>query len=158
MTKSRTAGSKSSSPQQTLATPQPDLTQAPLAAGLTPAEEGGTPEATETALTPAAEASAVTATLELRKKELIDQAVERSGIKKRDAKPVVEAVLAILGEAIGEERSVNLEPMGKLRVTRSKDNPNGRVHVCKLRRKIAVTEKSGEDEKTATDPLAEPGG
>jgi hypothetical protein len=33
----------------------------------------------------------------LNKKELIDEAVLRSGIKKKEAKPVIEALLAILG-------------------------------------------------------------
>ncbi|MCG7629390.1 HU family DNA-binding protein [Epibacterium sp. MM17-32] len=103
----------------------------------------------------AAEAAGASVTLELRKKELIEQAVERSGVKKRDAKPVIEAMLALLGEAISAERPLNLEPMGKLRVTRIKDNPNGRVHVCKLRRKRIQPEKPDTAEKTASDPLAE---
>jgi len=117
-----------------------------------------TPEdAADTSSTPSSEAdpSTTSAVLDLRKKELIDQVVERTGVKKRDAKPVIEAMLAVLGEAISAERSANLEPLGKLRVTRSKDTPNGRLHVCRLRRKKLASEKPMEEIKTASAPLAE---
>lgn len=70
----------------------------------------------------------------MRKKELIDAVVERSGIKKKDAKPVVETMLAVLGDAIEEGRELNLQPFGKLKVNRSKDVPNAKVMICKLRR------------------------
>ena len=75
---------------------------------------------------------------DMRKKELIDLAVARSGVKKKDAKPTVEAVLAILGEAIAEGRELNLQPFGKLRINRSEVKPNGRVIVCKLRQSNAA--------------------
>lgn len=97
-----------------------------------------------------------TPVLELRKKELIDQVVARSGVKKRDAKPVVEAMLAVLGESIDSARPLHLEPMGKLRVNRSKDTPNGRIHICKLRRKPAIAEMPSQEQKTASTPLAKP--
>ncbi|MBL4767212.1 MAG: HU family DNA-binding protein [Rhodobacteraceae bacterium] len=74
----------------------------------------------------------------MRKKELIDLVVERSGIKKKDAKPTVEAVLAILGEAIASGRELNLQPFGKLRINRTEEKSNGRVIVCKLRQSTAV--------------------
>ena len=54
----------------------------------------------------------------MRKKELIDLVVERSGLKKKDAKPIVEATLAILGEALAEARELNLQPLGKVKVRR----------------------------------------
>jgi nucleoid DNA-binding protein len=50
----------------------------------------------------------------MRKKELIDLVVERSGIKKKDAKPVIEAMLSVLGEALSDSRELNLLPMGKM--------------------------------------------
>ncbi|MEY8829067.1 HU family DNA-binding protein [Sedimentitalea sp. XS_ASV28] len=71
---------------------------------------------------------------EMKKKELIDLAVARSGIKKKDAKPVVEAMLAILGEAIADGRELNLQPFGKLRVNRRIEKQNGSITICKLRR------------------------
>lgn len=89
----------------------------------------------------------------MRKKELIDLVVERSGIKKKDAKPVIEATLAILGEAIGESRELNLQPMGKLRVRRVKHMPNGRVMVTKIRQSTATVESADAVEPTELNTL-----
>ncbi|WP_313851320.1 HU family DNA-binding protein [Parasedimentitalea psychrophila] len=100
------------------------------------------------------EADADGAGLPMRKKELIDLVVERSGIKKKDAKPVVEAMLAVLGEAIGSGRELNLQPLGKLRINRSVERSNGRIIVCKLRQSTAMGENSSEEDNTGTDPLA----
>ena len=86
---------------------------------------------------------------EMRKKELIDLVVARSGIKKKDAKPVVEAMLAVLGQAIGDGRELNLQPLGKLRINRSVQKSNGRVVVCKLRQSLR--------EPRAKVPLADAG-
>jgi len=92
---------------------------------------------------------------DLRKKELIDLVVERSGIKKKDAKPVVEAMLAVLGETIGAGRELNLQPLGKLRINRSEERSNGRIIVCKLRQNAAATENSLMADKSSDSPLAE---
>ena len=70
----------------------------------------------------------------LRKKELIDTVVRRSGIKKKDAKPVIEALLAELGENLAAGRELALPPLGRVKINREKDIPNGRVIVMKLRR------------------------
>lgn len=87
---------------------------------------------------------------DMRKKELIDLVVARSGIKKKDAKPVVEAVLAILGETISGGRELNLQPLGKLRINRVKEKPNGRVIICKLRQSMsAKTSSAGSVSQTA---------
>ena len=85
---------------------------------------------------------------ELKKRELVDLVVDRAGIKKKDAKPAIEAALAILGEAIASGRELNLQPLGKLRINRVEDKDNGRVIVCKLRQ----SNSTGPDEK---EPLAE---
>ncbi|WP_417712693.1 HU family DNA-binding protein [Pseudophaeobacter arcticus] len=69
----------------------------------------------------------------LNKRELIDEAVLRSGVKKKDAKPVVEALLAILGETVASGRDLNLKPFGKLLLKRSEVRSNGTVHICRLR-------------------------
>ncbi len=74
-----------------------------------------------------------TASNELKKKELIDLVVARSGIKKKDAKPVIEAMLAVLGDAVAEGQELNLPPFGKLRINRTVEKPNGRITICKLR-------------------------
>lgn len=84
----------------------------------------------------------VVAEPELKKKELVDMVVVRSGIKKKDAKPVVEAMLAVLGETVASGRELNLQPLGKLRINRAETKDNGRVIICKLRQSKAAIEKS----------------
>ena len=79
---------------------------------------------------------------ELKKKELVDMVVVRSGIKKKDAKPVVEAMLVVLGETIAAGREWNLQPLGKLRINRAEIKDNGRVIICKLRQSKAAIEKA----------------
>jgi DNA-binding protein HU-alpha len=71
----------------------------------------------------------------LRKKELIEKVVARSGVKKKDAKPVVEAVLAELGVALTSNRGMALPPLGKIKINRNKPLPNGRVSIVKVRQK-----------------------
>lgn len=70
---------------------------------------------------------------ELRKKELIDAVVTRSGIKKKDAKPVVEAMLEVLGDTLKDNRDMALKPFGKLKVQRVKDLAGARVLIAKIR-------------------------
>lgn len=88
---------------------------------------------------------------ELKKKDLIDLVTERSGVKKNAVKPVVEALLAVLGEEMAKGRDLNLAPMGKLKVTRIKQMASGRIVICKLRQSDAASDA----EKAAKDPLAD---
>lgn len=90
----------------------------------------------------------VAAEPDLKKKELLEEVVVRSGIKKKDAKPVVEAMLEILGESLADGRELNLQPLGKLRINRSEDHANYRIIVCKLRQQTNI----GND---GEDPLAD---
>lgn len=82
----------------------------------------------------------VLAAADLKKKELIDMVVERSEIKKKFAKPVVEAMLEVLGETIASGRELNLQPMGKLRINRTEEKSNGRIIVCKFRQSLSGTD------------------
>lgn len=79
------------------------------------------------------EATPQTAAPELKKKELVDLVTERSDVRKKYAKPVVEAMIDILGEAIAEGRELNLQPFGKIKQQRTKDTPNARITVAKIR-------------------------
>ena len=72
----------------------------------------------------------------MRKKELIAAVVERSGRKKKDVKPVVEAMLAVLGDALGADRDMNLPPFGKLRIQKVKNLRNARVTLARLRQSL----------------------
>lgn len=70
----------------------------------------------------------------LKKAEFLDRAVARTDVKKRDAKPAIEAALAVLAEALSNGEEMNLPPMGKLRVVKSKDLGEGaKVLTLKLR-------------------------
>ncbi|MDF0600076.1 HU family DNA-binding protein [Psychromarinibacter sp. C21-152] len=86
------------------------------------------------------------------KRELVDRVVSASGIKKRAAKPVVEAMLKELGDALSRGETLNLQPFGKGIVKQLKDLDNAEVVELRLRRsKLAVQAA----ETQATDPLAE---
>ncbi|MEC8630512.1 MAG: HU family DNA-binding protein [Pseudomonadota bacterium] len=99
------------------------------------------PETEVTAVTSADTGSdATTEDNVMRKRDLIDRVVEQSGVKKKDAKPAIEAALAILGEALSNEEQLNLPPMGKIMVNRKKELDNGEVLVVKLRRSKQAVE------------------
>lgn len=85
---------------------------------------------------------------EMKKRELVDVVVKRSGVKKKDAKQVVDAMLAVLGEALADSRELNLQPLGRLKVTRVKQTNGGQVLICKLR-------QNGGAEKAEKEALAE---
>ena len=67
------------------------------------------------------------------KKELIDSVVAQSGLKKKTVKPVVETMLAVLGEALQQNRELNLQPFGRLKVRKERNLQNGRMVVAKIR-------------------------
>ncbi|MEL7133542.1 MAG: HU family DNA-binding protein, partial [Pseudomonadota bacterium] len=69
----------------------------------------------------------------LRKKELIEAVVDRSGLKKKDVKPAVEATLAVLGAALQDGRELNLQPMGKVKIKREKKLTSGRMLSARIR-------------------------
>jgi DNA-binding protein HU-alpha len=85
---------------------------------------------------------------EMKKKELVDLVVERSGIKKRDVKPAIEAALAILGDALASGRDLNLAPLGKIKVTRQKRLAKALVLNARVR-------QNDEVEAEELDPLAQ---
>jgi hypothetical protein len=60
-------------------------------------------------------------------------------VKKRDAKPVIEAALDVLGEALADSRELILPPLGRFVVRKQRQTPNGRVITLKLR------QSSGQD-------------
>ena len=85
----------------------------------------------------------------LSKKQLIEDVVARSGIKKKDAKPVIEAMLGVLGEAIAEGRDLNLQPFGKITLQKQNEKAQARVSVVRIRQPNHLKRKD------AKDPLAQ---
>ncbi|WP_229801298.1 HU family DNA-binding protein [Tateyamaria omphalii] len=85
----------------------------------------------------------------MRKKELIDAVVARSGMKKKDIKPAVEATLAVLGEALGDGRALNLQPMGKVKINREKKLASGRLLIARIRQNDPSDAKTAGDDAPA---------
>lgn len=84
---------------------------------------------------------------EMRKEQLLDEVAKRSGAKRKDVKPVVEAMLEVLGEALGDARELNLKPLGKVKVARTKLVANGRVIQLRLRQSdMVIKELEGKAE------------
>ncbi|WP_235971369.1 HU family DNA-binding protein [Palleronia pontilimi] len=94
-------------------------------------------------------AEKVAAGPEVKKKDVIERVIAQlPDVKKKDAKPVIEATLAVMGQALSDGEQLNLQPFGKLRVQRRKDLPNGQALTLKLRRSSQALEE--------TEGLADP--
>lgn len=88
----------------------------------------------------------------LRKKELIDTVVLRSGMKKKYAKPVVEAMLEILGETIALKKEMNLQPFGKVMVKKQMDKTSAVVSVVRIRQsKVGKTTRPTSPSEQAAE-------
>ena len=90
----------------------------------------------------------------LRKKDLFDQVVTRTALKKRDVKPAVEAALALIADSLQAGKEVNLPPLGKIRVVKTKEGNGGAtVATLKLRspRNASAPGNSGVAEDGGAD-------
>lgn len=88
--------------------------------------------------------------VQLKKKEFLERVVDRSGMRKSDAKTVMEATLAILGEALAAGEEVNVPPFGKAKVNREKDTPRGKAYALRLVRNrgdISAPQTLADDDK-----------
>ncbi|MBO9397437.1 HU family DNA-binding protein [Shimia sp. R9_2] len=92
-----------------------------------------------------------------RKRDLIEAVVMRSGVKKRDVKPAVEAALAILGETLAQGQGLNLPELGKVKIQNQKSVGDVQVLNLRLRRKLAdaETETKSGDAESDKEGLAE---
>ena len=89
----------------------------------------------------------------LKKKDFMSRATDRSGIKKADAKAAIDATLAVLAEALANGEDIILPPLGKLKVTREKAHPKGRILMLRLQ----LIPGGGGEFSGGTEPLAEAG-
>lgn len=92
-----------------------------------------------------------TASVELKKPELIDLIVSRSDIKKKYAKPVVEAMLEVLAETVAKGREMNLQPFGKVKYNRTKETTWARVVVTKIRQNKPAKPRISTPKSTVAD-------
>jgi DNA-binding protein HU-alpha len=70
----------------------------------------------------------------LRRKELIARVVAKSGAKRGEVTKIVEATLAVLGDALQAGEALVLPPLGNLQVRKRADAPEGSPLTLKLRR------------------------
>jgi len=70
----------------------------------------------------------------LKKPAFLDRALQRTDVKKRDAKPAIEAALAEISAALLAGEELVLPPLGKIKVVKEKDVGEGaKVLTLKLR-------------------------
>ena len=61
----------------------------------------------------------------LKKPDFLDRAITRAGVKRRDAKPAIEAALQELAAALLRGDELNLPPLGKIKVMKARDLGDG---------------------------------
>jgi hypothetical protein len=96
----------------------------------------------------APEASLVTV---VKKKDLIEKVTEASGVKRSEAKKVIEAMLKELGDALQREDELNLPPLGKMSVNRIREGSGAHIIIAKLRRPKAMLGEVTTPASTADD-------
>lgn len=144
MTTTRPAATASAS--ATAAKPKPRATARAVRQAASAEPSQPAPEAPETA----GETPAVL----VRQKEFLARVVSRSGAKKKDAKGVVEAALAELGDALARGEAVNLPGLGRAQVNRTRATAaGGGVLMVKLKRPAAGA--AGKVAGDAQEGLAE---
>ena len=94
---------------------------------------------------------------ELKRQELLAEVARRTEIRRNVARPVLEAALAVIGEALAEGRDLNLAPLGKLKVNRMRAAGTGRVIVARIRQGAKGADADrGEDDAGMKEEVAEP--
>lgn len=156
-TKAKSAGAKSSATaSKTAASAKSKEAATKTPAGAAKAKAPTKPKTTGAPATIAAQPTVVDAPTAvivgpvMRKKEIIDEVVLRSGLKKRDVKPVLDSILAVMGDAIGEGREMVLQPFGRLKVHRQKTTPKKKIFFAKVHQNAAPS-ISGPKMDTAPD-------
>lgn len=82
--------------------------------------EKPTPEKARPAAEPTESGAPALAAGLIKLRDLIDSVAVRTGGKKPEVKTVVEATLAVLGEALATGKALAVPPLGKLRVVKNK--------------------------------------
>lgn len=94
---------------------------------------------------------------ELKRQELLAQVVKRADIKKKLAKPALDAALEVIGEALAAGRDLNLSPLGKVKINRVRELGNGRVVICRVRQgAVGRSGRELEDDEEMKEVVAEP--
>lgn len=125
----------------------PKKTAAPAAGVLTPISplSGTAPQSATAKPAIVTAPEAVLVGPSMRKKEIIDQVVARSGLKKRDVKPVIDHVLAVMGEALAEGRELVAPPFGRIKVHKVKDANKKKIFFAKVHQSTAPASSGPQD-------------
>ncbi|WP_425454427.1 hypothetical protein [Litoreibacter meonggei] len=60
-------------------------------------------------------------------------------MKKGDARRALEATMAAMSDALREGNNLSLAPLGKMKISRTKDTPNGKLVVLRIKLKDPVS-------------------
>ncbi|MEP3299718.1 MAG: HU family DNA-binding protein [Pseudoruegeria sp.] len=69
----------------------------------------------------------------LRRKQLLDRVAELADTRKQIAKPIIEATLSVIGEALANGEEVNLQPLGNIKIKRVSDSDSASVIHARIR-------------------------
>jgi nucleoid DNA-binding protein len=72
----------------------------------------------------------------VRRKEMVERIVAKSGLKPNEVKTMLDAVLSELGDALSAGEALNLHPLGKVTVNQQKKMGGKEILICKIRRKL----------------------
>ncbi len=93
---------------------------------------------------PAGEKKAEAGGSRLAKKALLAQVVAATGAKPKDVKPILEATLDAIAQALGRGESLVLPPLGRLTVRPQREGANARVMTVKVRRTADKAEHASQ--------------
>ena len=71
----------------------------------------------------------------VQKKDFVDRVVAATGAKRAEARPIIDATLEQLGEALAAGCTLAVPPLGRARVNLEKDQRGGDVITLRLRRR-----------------------
>ena len=71
----------------------------------------------------------------VQKKDFVDRVLAVTGAKKSEARPIIEATLEQLGQALSAGQTLAVPPLGRARVNLEKDQRGGDVITLRLRRR-----------------------
>lgn len=80
--------------------------------------------------------------LQLRMRDVLERVVDRSGMRKGEARTAIETTMAVIGEAIENGEDIDLPGFGKLKLQREKATARGKTFVLRLVRNSATPSDS----------------
>lgn len=93
---------------------------------------------------------------DVKRQEFMDLVAESAGLKRKDIRDGMIHTLTVIGRLLEEGRSLNVPPLGKLRIVKEKSvGQDARMITLKLRHKDIVDEDDDTDENE-TDAVVEP--